>query len=84
VSPRRGDRVTVTPPQDQWDVRFGTSDAADGWEELCRHALSNTRRCLETLRADPRSGQGTTASTLRVTWPLTGTTAATWSNESTR
>jgi len=38
--------------------RFGTSDAADGWEELCRHALSNTRRCLETLRADPRSGAG--------------------------
>jgi hypothetical protein len=58
VSPRRGDRVTVPPPQEQWDVRFGTSDAADGWEELCRHALPNTRRCLETLRADPRSGAG--------------------------
>jgi hypothetical protein len=56
VSPRRGDRVTVPPPQEQWDVRFGTGDAADGWEELCRHALANTRRCLETLRADPRSG----------------------------
>jgi hypothetical protein len=35
-----------------------TSDAADGWEELCRHALPNTRRCLETIRADPRSGAG--------------------------
>jgi hypothetical protein len=58
VSPRRGDRVTVPPPQEQWDVRFGTGDAADGWEELCRHALANTRRCLETLRADPRSGAG--------------------------
>jgi hypothetical protein len=56
VSPRRGDRVTVPPPEDQWDVRFGTSDAAAGWEELCRHALANTRRCLEILRADPRSG----------------------------
>ena len=58
MSPRRGDRATVPPPQDQWDVRFGTSEAADGWEELCRHALQNTRRCLETLRADPRSGAG--------------------------
>ena len=58
MSPRRGDRVTVPPPQDQWDVRFGTSEAANGWEELCRHALPNSRRCLETLRTDPRSGAG--------------------------
>ncbi|MFI7228466.1 hypothetical protein ACIBO5_35060 [Nonomuraea angiospora] len=26
-----------------------------GWEELCRHALANTRRCFEVLRVDPRS-----------------------------
>jgi hypothetical protein len=58
VSPRRGERVTVPPPAGQWEVRFGTSTAAAGWEELCRHALPNTRRCLETLRADPRSGVG--------------------------
>ena len=58
VSPSRDDRVTVPPPDGQWDVRFGTSDAVVGWEELCRHALANTRRCLETLRTDPRSGAG--------------------------
>jgi hypothetical protein len=56
VSPRRGDRATVPPPEGQWDVRFGASDAATGWDELCRHALANTRRCLEILRSDPRSG----------------------------
>jgi hypothetical protein len=55
VSPRLGDRVTVPPPPGQWDVRFATSDAATGWEELCRHALANTRRCLEILQAEPRS-----------------------------
>jgi len=55
VSPRRGDRATVPPPDGQWDVRFATGDAADGWEELCRHALANTRRCLEVLQAQPRS-----------------------------
>ncbi len=55
MSPKRGDRVTVPPPDSEWDARFGTSDAVKGWEELCRHALANTRRCLETLRADPRS-----------------------------
>jgi hypothetical protein len=55
VSPRRGDRVTVPPPEGQWDVRFATSEAATGWEELCRHALANARRCLETLQTTPRS-----------------------------
>lgn len=56
MSPRRGDRLTVPPPLGQWDVRFGTSDAALGREELCRHALVNTRWCLEGLRLEPRSG----------------------------
>lgn len=56
MSPRRGDRVTVPLPEHLWDVRFGTSNAAVGWEELCRHALANTRRCLEILRSDPGSG----------------------------
>ncbi|GAA1986461.1 hypothetical protein GCM10009799_09940 [Nocardiopsis rhodophaea] len=55
MSPKRGDRVTVPPPSDEWDVRFGTSDAVRGWEELCRLALANTRRCFDTVRTDPRS-----------------------------
>lgn len=55
MSPKRGDRVTVPPTDDEWDVRFGTAEAVRGWEELCRHALANTRRCFETLRNDPRS-----------------------------
>ncbi len=55
MSPKCGDRVTVPPPDSQWDVRFGTSEAAAGWDELCRHALANTRRCLEILRTDPRT-----------------------------
>lgn len=55
MSPKRGDRVTVPPPEGEWDVRFGTSEAVRGWEELCRLALSNTRRCLENLRTAPCS-----------------------------
>lgn len=54
MSPKRGDRVTVPPPEQEWDVRFGTSEAVRGWEELCRLALANTRRCLELLRVDPQ------------------------------
>ncbi|WP_367043116.1 hypothetical protein [Streptomyces sp. Je 1-332] len=53
MTPKRGDRVTVPPPEDEWDVRFGTSEAARGWEELCRLALANARRCLSVLRATP-------------------------------
>jgi hypothetical protein len=34
VSPKRGDRVTVPPPENEWDVRFGTGEAVRGWEEL--------------------------------------------------
>jgi hypothetical protein len=45
----------VPPLDGQFDVRFGTSEAAVGWEQLCRHAPANTRRCLEILRSDPRS-----------------------------
>lgn len=55
MSPKRGDRVTVPPRGDEWDVRFGSSEAVRGWEELCRLALANTRRCLEALRSAPRS-----------------------------
>ncbi|HXS63045.1 MAG TPA: hypothetical protein VN767_09225 [Streptosporangiaceae bacterium] len=55
MSPRRGDRVTVPPPDGQWNVRFATSDAATGWEELCRHVVANVRRCLEILHTAPRS-----------------------------
>jgi hypothetical protein len=55
LSPRRGDRATVPPPEGQWDVRLATGDAATGWEELCRHALANTRRCLAILQTEPQS-----------------------------
>lgn len=55
MSARRGERVTVPPPEGRWDVRFAASDAATGWEELCRHAVANARRCLEILQTEPRS-----------------------------
>ncbi|WP_344438972.1 hypothetical protein, partial [Actinomadura bangladeshensis] len=36
-------------------MRFGTGEAANGWDELCRLAVANSRRCLEILRSEPRS-----------------------------
>ncbi len=51
-------------------------DAATGWEELCRHALGDTRRCLQTLQTRPTAATGRTG--CAATWPRTGTTAGTW------
>jgi hypothetical protein len=54
VSPRRGDRVTVPPPQDQWDVRFGTSEAADGWSGAGHDRQHRLRGDLATHRHNGR------------------------------
>jgi hypothetical protein len=49
MSPKRKDRVAPPPGPDEWEVRFGTTEAAKGWDELCRHAAHNVhgpgRRC---------------------------------------
>ncbi|MBQ1092173.1 hypothetical protein [Streptomyces sp. B93] len=47
MSPKKGDRVSV-PPLSGWNVVYGTTEAATGWEP-------NAHRCLEALRADPLS-----------------------------
>jgi hypothetical protein len=33
---KRGDRAAPPPGPDEWDVLLHTSDAADGWDELCQ------------------------------------------------
>lgn len=39
---KRGDRVAPPPRPGGWEARFATSEAAKGWEELCRVARGNT------------------------------------------
>lgn len=53
MTPKRKDRVAPPPGPDEWDMRFATSEAAKGWEELCRQAPHNLRRAWEALRTDP-------------------------------
>ncbi|GGP38452.1 hypothetical protein [Saccharothrix coeruleofusca] len=53
MSPKRGDRVAPPPSPDGWDARFATSDAAKGWEELCRTARANTREAWIVLTERP-------------------------------
>lgn len=54
MSPKRGDRVAPPPIGEEWDVRFLSTDAAKGWEELCRQASTNARWAYDLLRNKPR------------------------------
>jgi hypothetical protein len=50
---RRGDRAAPPPGPEQWDVVLHTSDAAKGWDELCRTAPGNTWEAWVVLRERP-------------------------------
>jgi mRNA-degrading endonuclease RelE of RelBE toxin-antitoxin system len=54
VSPKRHERVAPPPVGDEWEVRFGSNDAAKGWESLCSQARGNARDAFDLLRANPR------------------------------
>jgi hypothetical protein len=54
VSPKRLDHVAPPSVGDEWNVRFGTSEAADGWETLCTHAAAKTREAYDLMRSNPR------------------------------
>jgi hypothetical protein len=54
VSPKRRDRVAPPAGPSEWEVRFGTAEAAKGWDELCSHAPGNTRDAWLQMRTDPR------------------------------
>ena len=49
MSPKRKDRVAPPAVKDEWDLRFGTNEAAKGWEELCRQAATNTRAAYDIM-----------------------------------
>jgi len=65
MSPKRLDRVAPPPRQGEWDVRFGTSEAARGWAGLCSSFAGTTREAFEQMRANPRPPQDATHYQLR-------------------
>jgi mRNA-degrading endonuclease RelE of RelBE toxin-antitoxin system len=54
VSPKRLDRVAPPPVGDEWEVKFGETEAAKGWEDLCARAGEKTRAAFELMRVNPR------------------------------
>ncbi|MEV6101930.1 hypothetical protein [Nocardia sp. NPDC051981] len=55
MSPKRGDRVAPPAIDPESEIRFATTEAVAGWEDLARQAGANLRRAFETIRDDPRS-----------------------------
>jgi hypothetical protein len=54
MSPKRLDRVAPPPAGDEWEVRFGTTEAAKGWDDLCKQAAGNTNAAFALMRSNPR------------------------------
>jgi hypothetical protein len=55
MNPRRGERAAPPPTGHEYDLRFASNQAAEGWEELARHAGPNLPRALDAIRATPGS-----------------------------
>jgi hypothetical protein len=55
MTPRRGDRAAPPPVGTEYDLRFASAEAADGWEQLARQAAGNLRRAFDRIRAAPRA-----------------------------
>lgn len=54
MSPKRRDRAAPPPVGNEWEVRFGTNEAAKGWDDLCAQVPENTRAAFEMMRSNPR------------------------------
>lgn len=49
MSPKRGERVAPPAARGRWELRFATTEAAKGWEELSRTAPANALVAFEEL-----------------------------------
>jgi len=81
MSPKRLDRVAPPPVGDEWDVRFGETEAAKGWPELCNQATNSTREAFELMRSNPRPPEDATHYRLRgglASRPFGGRTLEQW------
>lgn len=65
MSPKRLERVAPPPLPGEWDVRFGTAEAAKGWQELCATFAGTAREAFEQMRANPRPPRDATHYQLR-------------------
>ncbi|KPM53421.1 hypothetical protein CcI49_30605 [Frankia sp. CcI49] len=55
MSPKRGERAAPPPSGGEYDIRFASNNAAEGWEQLAGQAPNNLRRAFDAIRSRPRS-----------------------------
>jgi hypothetical protein len=53
--PKRREQVAPPPTKEGWDFRYGTSEAAIGWDRVCSAAPSNALVAWHRITTDPRS-----------------------------
>jgi mRNA-degrading endonuclease RelE of RelBE toxin-antitoxin system len=53
VAPKRGDAVAPPAADQEYEIRFGTSEAAAQWPELCKRFTGNCREAWDSLRTSP-------------------------------
>ncbi|MGH3517397.1 MAG: hypothetical protein ACRDQ7_08275 [Haloechinothrix sp.] len=58
MSPKCNERVAPPPSGSEWDVRYSTTEAVKGWEELGNAAPGRTNEAWATMRTNPGPGPG--------------------------
>lgn len=58
MSPKRNERVAPPPAAGEWDVRYASTAAVKGWEELGNAAPGNTGDAWKLMRTSPGPGPG--------------------------
>lgn len=58
MSPKRNDPVAAPTLDGEWRIRYGSTEAVDGWRELENRAASNLRDAWATMRHNPGPGPG--------------------------
>jgi len=53
--PKRGDAVAPPTRGGEWELRFATSDAAAGWQDLLSQVPGTLREAWERMRTEPDS-----------------------------
>jgi hypothetical protein len=53
VSAKRGDPVAPPPGKDEYQIRYDSRTAAEGWRELGSKAPGNTARAWQAMRTNP-------------------------------
>ena len=53
MSAGKGDPVAPPPGEGEYEIKYASKDAVEGWRELCKQASGNTLKAWQAMRTDP-------------------------------